>query len=298
MEAEEAEMSDPSWLSEQFEHARPYLQSVAYSMLGSISEAEDAVQECWLRLDRSDTAAINDIRRWLTTVVGRICLDMLRSRKARRENYAGVWLPEPLVQEPAEAGPEHQAELTDSISLALLVVLDSLTPPERLAFVLHDVFGVGFDEIAQMMERSPDAARKLASRGRRRVRMAPQPDTDIAVQREVVDAFLRAAREGDFESLLSVLAPECVFRFDVGAGFARPVPPVVGADAVARRVLSTAPRFIAFAKAVLVNGNAGAAFKPAGEPLGVLGFTIVNGRVAALDLILDPAKLTHVDLEP
>jgi RNA polymerase sigma factor (sigma-70 family) len=290
-------MSDQGWLSEQFEHSRPYLQSVAYSMLGSISEAEDAVQECWLRLDRSDSAAINDIRRWLTTVVGRICLDMLRSRKSRRENYVGVWLPEPLVQEPTEAGPEHQAELTDSISLALLVVLDSLSPPERLAFVLHDVFGVGFEEIAHVMERSPDAARKLASRGRRRVRSAPQPDTDVAVQREVVDAFLRAAREGDFESLLSVLAPECVFRFDVGTALARPVPPVVGADAVARRVLSTAPRFIAFAKPVLVNGNAGAAFRPAGGSLGVLGFTIVDGRVAALDLILDPAKLTHVKLE-
>lgn len=289
-------MSDRAWLTERFESMRPHLKTVAYSMLGSVSEAEDAVQECWLRLDRSDAEAINDLRNWLTTVVGRICLDMLRSRKARREDYVGTWLPEPLVQEPTEAGPEHQAVLTDSISLALLVVLESLSPPERLAFVLHDIFGMSFTEIARTMERSPDAARQLASRARRRVQSAPQPDSDVAIQRELVDAFLRAARHGDFESLVSVLAPECVFRFDLGPAAAQP--PVIGADAVARHVLSTAPRFVPFAKPVLVNGGAGAVFAPGGEPIAVLGVTTVNGRIAALDLIVDPAKLSHIDIEP
>jgi RNA polymerase sigma-70 factor (ECF subfamily) len=289
-------MSDQTWLGDQFEAIRPHLQSVAYSMLGSVTEAQDAVQECWLRLHRSDAAAIHDLRGWLTTVVGRICLDMLRSRKARREEYVGTWLPEPVVQEAADAGPEHQAVLSDSVSLALLVVLESLTPPERLAFVLHDVFGMPFDEIAAIMERSSDAARQLASRARRRVQSAPQPDSDVAVQRQLVDAFLRAARDGDFDTLVKVLAPECVFRFDAGPGLVQP--PVVGASAVARRVLATAPRFIAFARPVLVNGRPGALFLPDTEPAAVLGFTVVNGRVSALDLIVDPAKLRHISVEP
>jgi RNA polymerase sigma factor (sigma-70 family) len=288
-------MSEPGWLADQFELARPRMQSVAYTMLGSVSEAEDAVQECWFRLDRSDSAVINDVRAWLTTAVGRICLDMLRARKARREDYLGTWLPEPLVEEPPEAGPEHQAVLADSVSLALLVVLESLTPPERLAFVLHDVFGMPFDEIARIMDRKPDAVRQLASRARRRVQSAPQPDTDISTQREVVDAFLRAAREGNFEALVSVLAPECVLRFDVGPDVAENTR--IGADAVARRVLTTAPRFISFAKPVLVNGSVGLVFAPGEETLAVLGFTIVNGRVAALDLVIDPAKLGHINIE-
>ena len=184
-------MSDPNVLAEQFELSRPRMQSVAYSMLGSVTEAEDAVQEAWLRLDRSDAAAIDDLRTWLTTVVGRICLDKLRARKSRREDFAGTWLPEPLVQEPVEDGPEHQAELADSIGLALLVVLESLSPSERLAFVLHDIFAVPFDEIGQIMERSTEAARQLASRARRRVQAAPQPDRDVALQRRVVDAVPR-----------------------------------------------------------------------------------------------------------
>ena len=205
-----------TWLTDQFELSRPYLQSVAYSMLGSVSEAEDAVQECWIRLDRSEADRIADLRGWLTTVVGRICLDMLRSRKSRREESAGTWLPEPIVGEPSEAGPEHQAVLADSVGLALLVVLESLSPPERLAFVLHDIFAVPFDEIARIMDRTPDSTRQLASRARRRVRAAPQPEPDVTVQRRVVDAFLAAARSGDFDALLEVLAPDVVLRFDFG----------------------------------------------------------------------------------
>ncbi|HEY2983458.1 MAG TPA: RNA polymerase sigma factor SigJ [Jatrophihabitantaceae bacterium] len=288
-------MSDQNLLAEQFELTRRRLQSVAYSMLGSVTEAEDAVQEAWLRLDRSDAEAINDMRTWLTTVVGRICLDMLRARKARREDYVGTWLPEPLVQEPVEDGPAHQAELADSIGLALLVVLESLSPPERLAFVLHDMFGVPFEEIGRIMERTTDAARQLASRGRRRVQAAPQPDRNVALQRQVVDAFLDAARSGDFDALLTVLAPDVVLRLDLGPDLAHG--PLVGADSVARHVLATAPRFVMFAKPVLVNGCAGALFGSLDDPISVLGFTVVGGRIAALDLIVDPAKLGHLSIE-
>jgi RNA polymerase sigma-70 factor, ECF subfamily len=288
-------MSDRDVLAEQFELSRPRMQSVAYSMLGSVSEAEDAVQEAWLRLDRSNAAAIEDVQIWLTTVVGRICLDKLRARKARREDFAGTWLPEPLVQEPLEEGPEHQAELADSIGLALLIVLESLSPSERLAFVLHDIFALPFDEIGHIMERSTEAARQLASRARRRVQAAPQPDRDVALQRQVVDAFLSAARTGDFNALLNVLAPDVVLRFDLGRDLAQKA--LVGAESVARHVLATAPRFIEFAKPALVNGCAGAMFGRKDHPISVLGFTVVGGRIAALDLIVDPAKLRHLSIE-
>ena len=288
-------MNDRNWLADQFELSRPRLQSVAYGMLGSVGEAEDAVQEAWLRLDRSDAEAINDMRMWLTTVVGRICLDMLRARKVRREDYVGTWLPEPLVQEPAEHGPEQQAELVDSIGLALLVVLETLGPPERLAFVLHDLFGLPYEEIGRIMERSTDAARQLASRARRRVQSAPQPDRDVALQRQVVDAFLRAARNADFDALLTVLASDVVLRFDLGPALAHES--LTGAEVVARHVLATAPRYIAFANPVLVNGSAGALFGTTDEPISVLGFTVVDGRIAAMDLIVDPAKLRHLSLE-
>jgi RNA polymerase sigma factor (sigma-70 family) len=288
-------MSDRTWLAEQFELCRPRLQSVAYGMLSSVSEAEDAVQEAWLRLDRSDADAIRDMRTWLTTVVARICLDMLRTRKARREDYAGTWLPEPLVQEPAEDGPQQQVELADSIGLALLVVLESLSPSERLAFVLHDIFALPFEEIGQIMERTTEAARQLASRARRRVQAAPQPDSNVAVQRRVVDAFLQAARTGDFDALLAVLAPDVVLRLDLGPDVANK--PLMGADLVARHVLATAPRFIAFAKPVLVNGSAGAMFGTVDEPISVLGFTVVDGRIAALNLIVDAAKLRHLSID-
>src|SRR5947207_1339757 len=187
-------MAEQDWLAGQFEQNRQHMQAVAYSMLGTISEAQDAVQEAWLRLGRSDPGGIGDLRGWLTTVVGRISLDMLRARKARREVYPGSWLPEPLVEDSADNGPEHEAVLADSVGMALLVVLESLTPAERLSFVLHDVFAVPFDDVAQIMDRTPDSARQLASRARRRVQAAPQPDRDVALQRRVVDAFLAAAR--------------------------------------------------------------------------------------------------------
>src|SRR5947207_7438881 len=206
---------DDEWLAERFEADRTRLQAVAYRLLGSRSEAEDAVQEAWLRLSRSDTAAVENLSGWLTTVVARVCLDMLRSRRARREDYAGSWLPEPIVT--IENGPEDEAVLADSVGLALLVVLDTLTPAERLAFVLHDMFGMPFDEIGAIVDRSEAATRQLASRARRQVRgAAPATDPDLREQRRVVDAFLAASRAGDFEALLEVLDPEVVFRIDVG----------------------------------------------------------------------------------
>ena len=291
-------MTDQSWLAEQFERSRPHLEAVAYRMLGSVSEAQDAVQETWLRLGRSDGAAIDDLQAWLTTVVGRISLDMLRSRKARHEYSAGSWLPEPLVGEPDESEPEQQAVLADSIGLALLVVLESLTPAERLAFVLHDVFAVPFDDIAEVIDRSPDSARQLASRARRRVQAAPQPDRDTALQRRVVDAFLAAARAGDFEALVGVLDPDVIFRTDTGPAGPLARPPLAGAGPVARRVLGTAPRFANLARPVLVNGEAGALFGTHDDPIAVIGFTIVRGRIAELNLVADPAKLRHLTIEP
>src|SRR5688572_14822369 len=228
-------------LAEEFERHRGHLRAVAYRMLGSVTEADDAVQEAWLRLDRSDPGGTDDLRGWLTVVVGRICLDALRRRKSRNEQLAGSWLPEPIVRMANDAGPERDAVMADSVGLALLVVLESLTPAERLSFVLHDVFGVPFEEIAPVVERSPAATRQLASRARRRVRAeAPEPDADLAVQRRVVDAFLAAARAGDFEALLRLLDPQVVFRTTGAGRLARP--PIVGAEAVAREVSSGGAR--------------------------------------------------------
>jgi RNA polymerase sigma-70 factor (ECF subfamily) len=286
-------MEDREWLAGQFEALRPRLQSVAYSILGSISDAEDAVQECWLRLDRSDASGVADLQGWLTTVVGRICLDMLRRRRIRRESQFGDWLPEPVV-ESGSSDPEHQMLVADSVGLALLVVLETLTPAERLAFVLHDVFGVPFDEIAPVIDRTPGAARQLAARARRRVQAAPKPDPDLARQREVVDAFLTAARAGNMRGLLEVLDPDVVFRADVGVAIAGPAFPVVGAQAVAERVLQTAPRFAPYATPAIVNGQAGAVFAPDGDLVGVIGFTVVNDLIAGMDLIADPDKLRHI----
>jgi RNA polymerase sigma factor (sigma-70 family) len=285
-------VEDREWLASQFESLRPRLRSVAYSILGSMTDAEDAVQECWLRLDRSDTASVADLQGWLTTVVGRICLDMLRRRRNRRENQPGDWLPEPIV-EIDDNGPERQALIADSVGLALLVVLETLSPAERLAFVLHDVFGVPFDEIAPVVERSPEAARQLAARARRRVQSAPTPDPDLAGQRRAVEAFLTAARTGDMRGLLAVLDPGVVFRADTGAVTGLTFP-VIGAQAVAERVLQTAPRFAPHATPAIVNGQAGAVFAPGGEPVGVIGFTIVNGRIVSIDLVADPEKLRHL----
>jgi RNA polymerase sigma-70 factor (ECF subfamily) len=223
---------------------------------------------------------------------------MLRARKARRENYPGSWLPEPLVEDSADDGPEHQAVLADSVGLALLVVLETLSPAERLSFVLHDVFAVPFDDIAQIMDRTPESARQLASRARRRVQAAPQPDRDVARQRRVVDAFLAAARGGDFEALLQVLDPDVVFRMDLGPASLLAHPPLAGAGPVARQVLATAPRFAHLAQPVLVNGQAGALFGTRDEPIAVIGFTIAGGRIAALNLIADQDKLRHLTIQP
>src|SRR6201986_3085917 len=227
-------MAEQDWLAGQFEQNRQPLQAVAYGMLGTVSEAQDAVQEAWLRLGGSDPGAIGGLRGWLTTVAARICLDMLRARKAPREVYPGSWLPEPLLEDSAGHGPEQEAVLADSIGMALLVVLESLTPAERLSFVLHDVFAVPFDDIAQIMDRTPDSAPQLATRARRRVQAAPQPDRDVALQRRVVDAFLAAARGGDFEALLDVLDPDVIFRVDLGPASLLAHPPLAGAGPAPR----------------------------------------------------------------
>jgi len=279
------------WLAQEFEHQRPHLRGVAYRMLGSISEAEDAVQEAWVRLDRRDPGGTDDLRGWLTVVVGRICLDMLRTRRSRREDYAGSWLPEPIVSGAPDGSPEHDVVLADSVGLALLVVLETLTPAERLAFVLHDVFAVPFDEIAEVVGKTPAAARQLASRARRRVRQgAPSPDADLAVQRRVVDAFLAAARAGDFEALVRVLDPDVVLRTDGGGVGPLARPPIVGADAVARQILTGGRAFAPLARPAIVNGAAGVVLQVGGRRY-VVGFTVADGRIAAIDVIGDPDKL-------
>jgi RNA polymerase sigma-70 factor, ECF subfamily len=279
------------WLAEEFERQRPHMRAVAYRMLGSASEADDAVQEAWLRLSRSGSEAVDNLAGWLTTVVGRICLDMLRARNARREDYAGSWLPEPVVE---QDGPQEEALLADSVGMALLVVLDALEPAERLAFVLHDMFGVPFGDIAEIVGRSPDAARQLASRARRRVRgRVPEPDSDLELQRKLVDAFLAASREGDFESLVAVLDPDVVFRIDTG-GTAAARDPISGAEAVARQILARGTPLAPLARPAIVNGGAGAVVAIRGRPFAVVGFTIAGGRILAIDLVIDPAKLGSV----
>jgi len=283
-------------LAKEFEESRPRLRSVAYRMLGSLAEADDAVQETWLRLSRADASRVENLRAWLTTVVARVCLDVLRSRRARREDAVGS-LPEPIVSTDLETDPEHEALLADSVGLALLVVLDTLTPPERLAFVLHDMFGVPFDEIAEIVDRSPDAARQLASRARRRVRgAAPEAEPDLDRQREVVNAFLAASRAGDFEALLAVLDPDVVFRIDGGGLPARSRPPLVGAAAVARQVLERGTPLAPLARPAIVNGAAGAIVEVAGRPLAVVGFTVRNGRIAEIDVVADPEKLRSLSV--
>jgi RNA polymerase sigma-70 factor (ECF subfamily) len=287
-------VTEAGWQAEQFERHRPHLRAVAYRMLGSLSEADDAVQEAWLRLNRSDAEAVANLGGWLTTVVGRVCLDMLRARRARREDYVGTWMPEPIVTADTGADPEQQALLSDAVGLALLVVLETLTPAERLAFVLHDMFGVPFDELAPIVERTPAAARQLASRARRRVRgAAPIPDPDLGRQREVVDAFLAASRAGDFEALLEILDPEVVFRVDAGSSpLARP--PIVGAAAVARQVVERGSRFAPLGRPGIVNGAAGVVVGPPSRPRAVVGMTVSGGRIVAIDLITDPEKLRGV----
>ncbi len=280
-------------LAERFERHRSHMRAVAYRMLGSVTEADDAVQEAWVRLDRSDPGGDEDLRGWLTVVVGRLCLDVLRTRRSRRETYPGTWLPEPVVTSAEPGSPEDEAVLADSVGLALLVVLESLSPAERLAFVLHDVFSVPFDEVARILDRSPAAARQLASRARRRVRIAaPQPDADLAIQRRAVEAFLAAARSGSFEALISVLAPNAIFRIDVGGVRRGARQPVVGAEPVAREIIAAGRPFAPLSRPALVNGSPGAIVGvPGRAAVAVVGFTVVEGRVASIDLIADPAKL-------
>jgi RNA polymerase sigma factor (sigma-70 family) len=278
-------------MTEEFERNRTHLQAVAYRMLGSISEAEDAVQESWLRLARSDTEAVANLGGWLTTVVARVCLDMLRARRSRAEESL-TGLPEPVVVLPSEGDPEDEAVLADSVGLALLVVLDTLTPAERLAFVLHDMFAMPFEEIATIVGRSPAAARQLASRARRRVQgAAPSPDPDLAEQRRVVDAFLAAARAGDFEGLIALLDPNVVFRVETRSGDRTPVE---GAEAVAAQLLARGRPFAPLARPAIVNGAAGAIVMPGRRPFAVIGFTIVGGLVAEIDVIANPDKLRAV----
>jgi len=285
-------VNEQDWQLEQFERHRPHLQAVAYRMLGSVTEADDALQEAWLRLSRADTDDVDNMGGWLTTVVGRVCLDMLRSRRSRQEDYVGSWLPEPIVSLDDETDPEQEAILADSVGLALLVVLETLTPAERLAFVLHDMFAVPFEEIAPIVGRTPAAARQLASRGRRRVQGAePNPDTDVRGQREIVDAFLAASRAGDFDALLAVLDPDVVFRADPGKIRALARLPITGAEAVATEILSRGSRFAPMARPALVNGTAGVVVGPEGRPFAVVGFTVARGRIVAIDLITNPDKL-------
>ncbi|GAA4070422.1 RNA polymerase sigma factor SigJ [Actinomadura miaoliensis] len=289
-------MDDRDLLAARFEEHRDRLKAVAYRMLGSLSEAEDAVQEAWLRLSRTDADEVANLGGWLTTVVGRVCLDMLRSRTSRREEPLERGLPDPVVSRADGLDPEQEALVADAVGLALLVVLQSLAPAERLAFVLHDMFGVPFEDIAPIVDRTPAAARKLASRARGRVRgAAPAPDPDPHRQRAVVEAFSAAARGGDFEALLAVLDPDVVLRWDAGPAGAGVLNVIRGAATVARQALTFA-RLAESARPALVNGAAGAVSTRDGRPFSVMSFTIRDGRIAALDILADPERLSALDL--
>lgn len=287
-------MDDRDWLAEKFQETRPHLRAVAYRMLGSLGEADDAVQEAWLRLDRSDAKGIENLAGWLTTVIGRVCLDMLRSRKSRREESLEERLPDFVLSREGQIDPEQEALIADSVGLALLVVLETLSPHERLAFVLHDMFAVSFEEIASIVGSSPVAARQLASRARRRVRgAAPVPDVDLTRQRKVVDAFLAAVRVGDFAGLLAVLDPEVVLRSDHIPGALKEIR---GARTVAEQALMFS-RLAESVQAVLVNGAAGiVSWRPGGQPFSVMGFTIRGNRIVEIDVLRDPARLSRLNL--
>ncbi|MGH3769344.1 MAG: sigma-70 family RNA polymerase sigma factor [Pseudonocardiaceae bacterium] len=289
-------MDERTWLTERFEEHRTRLRAVAYRMLGSLSEADDAVQEAWLRLSRADTGSVENLAAWLTTVVARVCLNMLRTRESRREESLDGQVPDLVSSVEDGGGPEQEALLADSVGLALLVVLDTLTPAERLAFVLHDMFAVPFDEIAPMIERSPAAARQLASRGRRRVKGgAPVRDADLTRQRRVVDAYLLAARGGDFDALAALLDPDVVLRADRAAG-PTPAPMVIrGANSVAKGALLASER-ARFTQPALVNGTVGLVMAPRGQLFLVLGFTITDDKITEIDVIADPDRLRQLDL--
>jgi RNA polymerase sigma-70 factor (ECF subfamily) len=292
-------MPTPERLAEQFEEHRSHVRAVAYRMLGSVSEAEDAVQEAWIRLSRTDISSVDNLRGWLTTVVSRVCLDMLRTRVSRREDPLDVHVPDPIITRAAsigDEGPERDAMLADSVGLALLVVLEKLEPAERLAFVLHDVFGMAFEEIAPVVDRSVVATRQLASRARRRVQgQAPTSDADLRKQRRVVDAFLAAVQKGDFQALVTILDPAIVLRADGGAakGMSRLVR---GAQAVVAQA-ATFSKLGLSNQVVLVNGNVGVVARlPDGRVLSVIGFTIAGGKVVEMDILADPERLSRLDL--
>ena len=286
-------MDERDWLAERFQEHRPRLRAVAYRMLGSTSEADDAVQEAWIRLSRSNAGEIDNLEAWLVTAVGRVALNMLRARRTRREEPLDAHLPDPLVDRADGIDPEHEALLADSVGLAMLVVLETLTPAERLAYVLHDMFSVPFDEIGAILDRSPDAARQLASRGRRRIRGADTtPDADPAAQQEVVEAFLAAARDGDFDALVAVLDPDIVVHEDTGSGT---LVEVRGAENVARRAAAVS-RIGLVARPALVNGTAGWVSLLDGEVFAVGALTVRNGRITTMDILLDPARLARLDL--
>ena len=287
------------WLGDRFEELRPRLRAVAYRILGSVSEAEDAVQEAWLRLSRTDSGAVENPGGWLTTVVSRIALNLLRSRETRREEPIDFHVPDPIVTRAETPDPDQEVLLADSVGLALQVVLETLTPAERLAFVLHDLFALPFEEIAPVIGRTPAAARQLASRARRRVqgKTAPKAEADRRRQREVVDAFLAAARNGEFEGLLAVLDPEVVLRSDAGARGPGLSKLVRGARAVASGAV-TFSRLAGSVRPVLVNGAAGLiAFDPEGRPLSVAGFTVADGKIVEINILTDPERLGRLDLE-
>ena len=286
-------MNEREWLAGRFEEQRTHLRAVAYRMLGSLSEADDAVQEAWLRLSRSDASEIENLGGWLTTVVARVALNMLRSRSTRREEPLGVRIPDPIIDPADGTDPEHEALLADSMGLALLVVLETLSPPERLAFVLHDMFAVPFDEISSILDRSPQATRQLASRARRRVqgeRTVPDPDLDR--QREVVDAFLAASREGDFDALVAVLHPDVVSRADFGGGARREVR---GAEAVAAQAQMYSHLGLVVHPA-LINGAVGAVVTRDGRPFSVGAVTVRDGKIVEMDWLADPERLARLDL--
>ena len=289
-------MNQQEWLARQFEDQRPHLRAVAYRMLGSLSEAEDAVQDAWLRLSRADTSEVENLRAWLTTVVARVALNTLRSRKTRREQSLDVHVPDPIVDPADGTSPEHEALLADSVGLALLVVLETLTPAERLAFVLHDMFAVPFDDIAPIVERSPDATRQLASRARRRVRGADRvPDADLTAQWEVVEAFQAAARNGDFEALVAVLHPEVVLRSD-GGGLTGLSRHIRGAEAVAGQAMFWESQADLVMRRALINGVPGGVAFRDDKPFSVGAFTIKNGKIVEIDFLADPERIAQLDL--
>jgi RNA polymerase sigma-70 factor (ECF subfamily) len=284
-------MDEAEWLTERFEQHRPHLRAVAYRMLGSVSESDDALQEAWLRIREADPEGIQNMRAWLTTVVGRVCLNMLRSRRARREK-PWVHVPDPVVSFEEHDG-EHEALLAESVGLALLVVLEALTPAERLAFVLHDVFGVPFADIATALGRSEAAAQQLASRARRRVHGSPEPDGDLAAQRRVVSAFFAASRDGDFDALLEVLDPNVELRIDGGRLRAEASIVLRGADAVAAHT-ATYSKLYPFVRPALVNAAAGAVVALRGRLLSVMAFTVTSGKIVQIDALLDPERLVQL----